>query len=304
MSVKAYVPFTAERRKRKLQKSLRKVASGSDALAQMEWSDGNVTLHHAYWNQDINGWELDNGKRIFPRGKGGDPKRLFGVPVIQCHSEETGPVSTEAALIAGSLEQGEVMPVDQEGRPLEQPRHSPEVDGSPGQPSQQPETETDPLDGQTLSETDGASTLNDLFGESGDGDDDDMAADGGRAVADFAPDFPSPGLTWDGVEYSLADAVLYDPFPVREDDARQAAEWAELSGRDPGEKLKYAAYGALGLLGVITFLILVIWLLGQIGGGDTGISIMLGAERFVEVLALGVVASTKHITETLQNWRF
>lgn len=238
-AIKQWIPFTDARRERLYNQSLAKLASDADGLCLLEWPDKQMTMHKAAWNSEINGWELDNGKRVFPRGKGGDPKQYNGVPVIQAHSEEAGVVSTEAAITAGAMEDGQVMPVDPEGRP---------VDGAES----------------------GAVSMDDMPDEPG-----EAVADGGQQVADYVPDYPVKGLEWDAVEYSLAEAVLYDPFPVREDDARQAAEWAELSGQDQSQVLRYVAYGAAGAFAIVLGFIIIIWLLGQIGGGDTGITLSI-----------------------------
>ncbi|AXR80707.1 hypothetical protein [Natrarchaeobaculum sulfurireducens] len=215
-----YVPFTDARRERMFRVGLHKLADGCDALVLMEWPDKQATLHQAIWNSEIAGWELDNGKRIFPRGKGGDPKNYAGVDIVYAHSEAAGPVSTEASLIAGAEEQDLYKEVDENGDPVQQ----------------------------------------------------GVAADGGQPaeVDDHVPDFPVKGLEWDAVEFNLGDAVEYDPFPVREDDARQAAEWAELSAKDEGQALKYVAYGALGVVLIVAFFVILLWALNAVSSGDGG----------------------------------
>ena len=96
-----------------------------------------------------------------------------------------------------------------------------------------------------------------------------------KPTTNRVPNFPVKGQTWDAVEYSLRDAAEYDPNPVNEADARKAAEWAELSAWDSGEMLRYIMYGAVGVVAIVAFFVCLLWLLGQIGDGSTGIKLTL-----------------------------
>jgi|APHM01.1.fsa_nt_gi hypothetical protein len=117
-AISQFVPGTQARASRLFGKSLRKKAKGADAVLWVEYVDGDVKLKRAKWDGEINGWVTKQGKRFFPRGKGGDPKRINGVPIVQCHASDAGVVSTEAAMATGALEEGLVAPLDHRGRVL------------------------------------------------------------------------------------------------------------------------------------------------------------------------------------------
>ena len=215
--MKEYIPFTEARQRRLFSLGLHKLAEKGDVLCQLEWPDKNTTLHAAVWDRELDGWILDNGRRVLPRGKGGEPITLGGVPFIRAHSEELGPVSTEACLLARAEETGEYDVVEP------------------------------------------------------DGDAEAVAADGG--FVDHRPSFDVEG--WDAVEYTLADAVQYDPYPVREEDARAAAEWAELKASKEFNPAKWAGYGAAGMLVSIAVMVFLFWLL-FFAIGDSSLTMYAG----------------------------
>jgi hypothetical protein len=269
-AISQFVPGTQARASRLFGKSLRKKAKGADAVLWVEYVDGDVKLKRAKWDGEINGWVTKQGKRFFPRGKGGDPKRINGVPIVQCHASDAGVVSTEAAMATGALEEGLVAPLDHRGRVL---GPIPE-----GRTDQDPEAVQQEVDAAIEN-----GELNVDAPENGDAPDGDAAADGGTVQpADYL-------VLYDGVEFRLGDAVDYDPFPVREEDARQAAEWFELAGRDDRSYLRYVAYGAVGSFLIVLGLIGFVWLLGEIGSGDsTGVSLSIGidsAKLFASIMA-------------------
>lgn len=244
-----FVPGTQSRADRLFKKSLRKKGKQGDAVLWVEYTDGDVRLKPAQWDGEINGWVTPEGKRFFPRGKGGDPKRINGVPIVQCHASDAGVISSEAALATGALEEGLVAPVDHQGQVLGPIRK--------GATDQDPDAVQD--------EVNAAVENGELDVSPADANGDESAAtDGGRVKpADYL-------VLYDGVEFRLGDAVDYDPFPVREEDARQAAEWFELAGRDDRSYLRYVAYGAVGAFLIVLGLLGFIWLLGEIGGGGSG----------------------------------
>jgi hypothetical protein len=243
--IRQYVPFTTARRQRLFALGLDGLASDADALCQMEWQDGKETLHKAEWDEEHEGWELiDVDKRVLPRGRGGDPKLLYGVPVIRAYSEEAGPISTEAALLGRSQEMNEYVEADADGHPTE--TVGPE----------QPGDTVDHIDPNAISDGGAITSL--------------------KPTTNRVPNFPAKGQTWDAVEYSLRDAAEYDPNPVNEADARKAAEWAELSAWDSGEMLRHIMYGAAGVVGIVAFFVVLLWFLGQIGDGSTGIKLSIG----------------------------
>jgi len=248
-----FIPGTQARARRLFNKSLAKQAKKADALCWVEYPDGDVRLKPATWNKEINAWVTSNGKRFFPRGKGGDPKRINGVPVVQCHASDAGVISTEAAVAAGAIDEGLVAPVDQQGTVVMR-------DGSRDRDAVQRAVD-DRLEN-------GASPTTQVTQPAG-----AAATDGGQTeIAGYVPIF-------DGVEFRLGDAVDYDPFPVREEDARQAAEWFELAGRDDRSYLKYVGYGAVGAFVIVLGLLGFIWLLGEVGGGEsTGITLSIGID--------------------------
>lgn len=261
-SIAQFIPGTQSRADRLLKKSLRKRAKGADTLVWVEYPDGDVRLKRANWDGELNAWETEGGKRFYPRGKGGDPKMLGGAPIIQCHAEDAGVISSEAALISSQLEEGLVAPVDAEGRVLGPASNG---DGSHAQQH---------LAQAAREQADGERSIdwNQFADEEGVDPDDLAATDGGRVpVADYVP-------LYDGVEFALSDAVWWDPFPVREEDARQAAEWHEMAGRDEHNLVRYILYGAVGATVIIGAMIGFIWLLGQVGSGDdTGITLTIAA---------------------------
>jgi len=261
-AVLSKIPGTETRRQVLLSKIFEKKLGDAEAIAMMEWPDGQVTFHQAFWDRESGGWHLDNDKMVYPKGKGGDPKSLNGVPLIQCHSEEMGVVSTEASLLAGAVDRGDILPIDDDGRPLAEPETgtsaSPGADGDAG----------DSVTGKPVA--DGGVTA-EMRNES--------VVDGSAKLtgqeADAVPDMPVEGLTWDAVEYSLTDAVEFDPNPVREEDARQAAEWAELSGRDRSKDFKLAMYGAAAATIIILALLGLNWLAGEVSDEGTGLTVLL-----------------------------
>jgi hypothetical protein len=249
-----YIPLTQSRADRLFKKSLQKRAKGADTLVWLEFPDGDVKLKKALWNDELNCWELESGHRFYPRGRGGDPKRLGGVPVIQCHAEDAGIVSTEAALVGGAVEQGLVAPVTESGQVLGPSRTAHgavDIDAVQDAVNDELGIDAEPA-----------------VGPAANGESAQAATDGGQVeIADYVP-------LYDGVEFGLRDAVDYDPFPVREEDARQAAEWYEMAGLDDRSFLKYVLYGAAGACLILFAFVGLIWLLGQIGGGDsTGITL-------------------------------
>jgi hypothetical protein len=257
-----FVPGTQARADRLFNKSLAKRAKGADALLWIEYPDGDVRIKRATWDREINGWVSESGKRFYPRGKGGDPKRIGGVPIVQCHASDAGVISSEAALTAGALESGLVAPIDHHGQvlnPIRGDRTDQDAEAVQGEVDRAIEN------GEVEIDADNAPSEN---GET--------AADGGRVEpADYL-------VLYDGVEFRLGDAVDYDPFPVREEDARQAAEWFELAGRDDRSLLKYVAYGAVGAFVIVLGLLGFIWLLGEIGSGSsTGVSLWTDTTRLL-----------------------
>ena len=227
---------------------LRKLAGKGDGVVLLEWQDGTVTPETLSWNSEVDAWEIPRlDKRIFPRGKGGDPKRLMGADVVYAYADVPAPVSTETAILGRALNEEQTVETDANGQPTE-----PVASDEPG------EDVADPSDPGAV-------------------------ADGGQAVkfssnnpaVNETPNYPVKGLTWDAIEISLRDAVEYDPYPADESDARKAAEWAELSARDQGKMLRYLAYGFGAAAGFVVLLMVVIWLLGQIGDGSTGIQLTL-----------------------------
>jgi hypothetical protein len=266
-SIAQYIPGTQSRADRLLRASLARRASKGDVLLWIEYPDGDVKLKPAVWNSEISCWESAGGQRWFPRGKGGDPKRVGSTPVVQVHASDAGVISTESTLIGGAVEQGLVAPVDKYGNLLNRQAHD--------RRGRDPDAIQDLVDEELDDERAASAEVKEPV------DAKQAATDGGgqRAVADYVP-------LYDGIEFALSDAVEYDPFPVREDDARQAAEWYEIAGRDDKSLLKYVGMGAVGAFLLVLGLLGFIWLLGEVGGGDsTGVSLMIDSLRLVSVFA-------------------
>lgn len=241
-AVAQFIPMTQSRAERLLRKSLQKRGKKADVMAWLEYPDGDVRLKRANWDSKTSSWELENGMRFFPRGQGGDPKMVKGVPMIQLHTEDAGPISTESALISGAMTEGKVTPLGPDGEPI-----GPATNGGR----------------QSMS---GVAQAQDVM----EFDNANAATDGGYTqIEDYRPHYG-------GVEFTLSDAVKYDPFPVREEDARQAAEWHEMAGRDDRSFLKFVAMGAIGAFLLIAGVLGLIWLMGEISSDEgTGIKLMV-----------------------------
>lgn len=254
-----FIPGTQARADRLFKKSLARRASKGDVLLWIEYPDGDVKIKPGMWNEEINCWETAGGQRWFPRGKGGDPKRVGSVPVVQVHTSDAGIVSTDSTLMAGAVTQGLVAALAPDGTLLN--RRSVKATGADAAAAEElanAELDQEPPDSGAM--TNGKT-----------------ATDGGavQEPADYVP-------LYDGVEFALSDAVEYDPFPVREEDARQAAEWYEIAGRDDKGLLKYVGMGAVAAVLIILGVLGFIWLLGEIGSGDsTGVSLMLDFTRLL-----------------------
>lgn len=252
-----FIPGTQSRAQRLFQKALAKRAKKADCLLWVEYPDGDVRIKRAVWNSEINCWETDSGQRWFPRGEGGDPKRINGVPIVQVHASDAGIVSTESSLMAGSVEQGLVAAVDKHGQLINrEAQRRRDADPEAVEKVANEELGQDPPDPDASPGTNGHAV-----------------ADGGEQpeIADIVP-------LYEGIEFALSDAVKYDPFPVREEDARQAAEWYEIAGRDDRSLLKYVGMGAVGAVLIILGVLGFIWLLGEIGSGEsTGVSLLIDA---------------------------
>lgn len=100
MSIVAYIPFTQARRQRLMKESWQAYAAGHDGLAMVEWPDGSKSPKPVEWDDELNALVTDDGKRFFVRGRGGEPRQLFGIPVWDVNAENLGVVSTEAALLS------------------------------------------------------------------------------------------------------------------------------------------------------------------------------------------------------------
>jgi len=105
--MKAYIPFTQERRERLFQKVLRKWVGDKDGLANVEWPDGTKSLEPVEVDTDNSALVDEQDNRWFFRGLGGESCSWNGIPVWDVYSANAGVISTEAALIADAEEYGD-----------------------------------------------------------------------------------------------------------------------------------------------------------------------------------------------------
>lgn len=116
--VREYIPGTQARRDRLLHEILQKEAAKGDVLVELEYPDGSVSLKPAAWNDEYQMWVTGDGHPVIPRGEGGGAKQLGrGIPIVRAYAPNAAPVSTEAALIARAEEEGEFVPVGEDGQP-------------------------------------------------------------------------------------------------------------------------------------------------------------------------------------------
>jgi hypothetical protein len=236
--MKQYIPFTQARRNRMFALGLQKQLGAHEVLLQVEWPDGSETFKAASWDSEISAWVTDDGKRWYSKGKGGDARTLLGVPVVHVTGENAGVVSQTAAKAAMREEHNEF--VDEDGNDLDVTQTNDE-----GEPVR--------------------------VKENGDGAD-EVAADGGEVDLhyDMSPPDDAEGNTTVGEVIDRSLAGLYDPFPVSRRDADQAVENAINAGKDSREDIKKVLIGVGIGLGIPTFLFVLVWLLGQLGGDGGG----------------------------------
>lgn len=240
--MKEYIPFTQARRNRLFALGLQKQLGNHEVLLQIEYPDGQEQFKPASYNPDMNCWETDDGQRYYSKGYGGDPGSLMGVPVVHVDSINAGVVSKEASKVANREDNYDY--VDSEGRPIEVV--STDDDGTPLEVTYADESDGEPI-----------------------------AADGGEI--DLHYDLTAPeGYTGEVIDRRKAG--LFDPFPVSRQEADQAIEHAQAAAADAGEQMKTLLVGIAVGAGLIIAMLIIMWLLGQIGddgGGGSSVPMMI-----------------------------
>lgn len=234
MGIKSHIPFTQARRQRLFAMSLQKQRGKHEVLLQIEYPDGTEQHKPADWNSDVNCWETPDGQRWFSKGKGKADGVLNGVPIVHVDALNAGVISAEAAKIADREHSYDF--VDEDGRELEVVET--DEDGAPVEVRYADDEDGEP-----------------------------MAADGGEI--DLHYDLGAPeGYAGEVIDRQLAG--YYDPFPVSRQEADQAVEHAQAATSDQEGFIKTFLLGFALCLGTIVLLGILVWLMGEVGGGDGG----------------------------------
>lgn len=229
--MKSLIPFTQARRERLFQQGLRRLQGNAHALAQIHRTDGTISYEPVDWVEEEQCWETTNGeeRRYYTRGAGGKPADYQGQQIVTVYSPNAGVMSEEWSVTATALENGDVRYVDDGGHELTK-------------------ISEETVDGEEV-----------LVGEY-------PGTDGTQGVVeDVLLDLPDD---YDGYAFSLRSASEYDPAPVDEEDARQAVENARLSEKAGANGAKQLMIGVAIGFGLFAAVIILFWLLGQIGGGS------------------------------------
>lgn len=241
MSLKRFIPGTAERIAGKHAAYLRRKVRGHDVLLLVEWDDGQLTELAADYHPEQDGWfEATNGLVFAAVGEGTDTVDYYGVPTVRCHAQIACPISTTAALQAEHDEADEW----------------------------QYETDADSTERVVKVDTDADPTA-DRTGDPGNGHG-DAATDGGQSVTRTYDIRPPAGAV--GHTFSLDQVRQRAPYPVTPNMIRRAVEHGKESERSTGEAIRYVLIGfamavALGVIGAVVY-ISGASILG--GGGSTG----------------------------------
>lgn len=263
MGVTDYIPLTTGWYQRRYKKYLRRLGRKASAVVFLEYPDKQVVPWPAEWDEDLQGWVLPNGLTVYPRGKGGEPKRMAGVDVVYAYAPNAGVISTEASLLGRALEFNDFTPVDETGQAIDTEELAQRAP-NPGQTASDQAVADGGLTGAGATDRIGTPDAESVLERTG--------------AADAVTNFP----LYHAVEYELSDADEFDPAPVDASDARLAAEKKKQAARDESELMKYA--GLALAAGVILALVVVgfIWLINQIqvgggGGAESGGGVIFGS---------------------------
>ncbi|MCU4926919.1 hypothetical protein OB905_13170 [Halobacteria archaeon AArc-dxtr1] len=236
--MKEYIPFTQARRQRLYAESLHRQRGNHEVLLQIEYPDGTEQMKPADWDSTESCWKTPDEQRFYSKGFGGDPGILNGVPIVHVDASNAGVVSREAAKAAAREDDYDY--VDSDGNALEVVET--DEDGAPIKV-----TYSDDVDSSVASDG-GAMDIDDV---------------------DLAYDLSAPE-EYDGEIIKRRLAGYYDPYPVSRQEADQAVEHAKSAAADAAGTLKTFLIGFGVAFAAILLFIVLMWLLGQIGGGEEG----------------------------------
>lgn len=247
--MKSLIPFTDARRERLAKLGLRKRLGGHEALLQIEYEDGTEIFKPADWSADEGCWVSVDDERFYVAGEGRSSGALWGTPVVHVHAAEAGVISAEATLVANREDEGRW--VDEDGRELEVVEW-----GDDGDP-------------ELVEYADGGPDAG--AGEASE----EIAADGGttpmRVGEDVSLHFDmEPPAGYDGEVIPRGKAGYYDPYPVSRQDADTAVAIAENAAHDESKLVRYLLMGLGAGAGIVIVLLIIQWLMGQIGGSTAG----------------------------------
>lgn len=244
MSIKSFIPGTAERSRKHHIKYLHRKARGHDVLLMVEWSDGKLTELPATLDPEKDGWyEAANGLYFVPAGEGVDPVDYHGVPVVRVHAAIACPISTTAALQAELDEAGEYEVVSDDNGHSKRLVEYEDVDD--------PRAAADGPDG------DGSAADETLFTDGG-----------GKVTRKYNLKPPAPAVGW---AFGLDQAVQRAPNAISGNMVRRAVEYGKESVRTERSTLREFVLGAVFLLAVL-FVLAVLYIAVQslTGGGGGG----------------------------------
>jgi hypothetical protein len=289
MSLKSFIPFTAEKARKGHLKYLHRLARGHDVLLMVEWADGQLTELPADLHPGMDGWyEATNGLLFAPIGEGTDPISYHGVDVVRVHAMIACPISTTAALQSELDEHGEYEVVTDDNGYAEQVVYYETTE----------EAETPPEiedDGPEPTTTDDGV---DVFQAGENGGDAGVAPDGGHGrqrVKAYNVRPPAPAVGW---QFDTDQVKQRAPNAVSPNMLQRAKEYGQEMAFGRESKVRYLLLGMgamIAILGILVILAIVYQNLtsggGGAGGADQNLSVL------VALAAPGVRAALADLRE-------
>lgn len=112
MSIKSFIPLTAEFSKRHFRKYLARKVRGHDALLAVKWSDGKITYLAADYRPESEEYIAENGLPFKMAGKGANAGYVGNVPVYRCLASIQSPIDDTAAVAMNKEDTGEFKRVE------------------------------------------------------------------------------------------------------------------------------------------------------------------------------------------------
>lgn len=244
---------------------LQAILGDGDAIALLPYDDGTFYPKRAYFDKELiggmGGYETDDGDKIVVDGTGEAVRDLYGVPMLLGvdPTEHAAAVDPIKALIAHKEDIGEWIRVDKQGNVVEA--------GDAVMPAE--------ADGGGVTTDNMVSDHAAREGLAYDAAMASLAADGDvRKVYDIAP---PAALRENGEgEYELDEAThiavdqskAADLMPTTHStvEINTALDKARMEEYDEGQKLTWLAYGGIGVFLVETIVVVVMFLLMNLGG--------------------------------------